>query len=131
MIEERIRKPYSVHSASRAFPQMETGFIIAIIKVLRESGFKVLVRDDPNSIDFGSDVSITIEIRSQKQKVSKVLEAATKLLIDNFDVEYTDKRLKFDGDTDRQFYIANVPYKQQYFDVGNRRLIINPTYEIM
>lgn len=111
-------------SISYGFPQMEAGFIIAVVEMLRKFDYDVEVNGSLTKTNFGNDVQIVIKnLTVEQQSDDSIFNAAILMLTEKFVIDNG-----FLGNGDYQIYIANTPYKTNYFDYGNRRLLVNPTY---
>jgi len=122
--EKTVKSPFDTQRISYGFPQMEAGFIIAVIQMLRMYEYDVEVNGSLTETDFGSDVQIVIKNpTAEQQNDESQFTAAIVILTENFDLDNG-----FLDNGDYQIYIANIPNKINYFDYGNRRLLVNPTY---
>ena len=95
-----MKKYFSqIYSITLAFPQMETGFIIGMIQMLRMNDYQVEVNGSLTGIDFGNDVIILIK-NPPKREVTETDESqfvnVIELLNHNFNIQAsTMKRVNF------------------------------------
>ena len=113
-----------VSGVAFSFPQMETGFIIAVVQMLRMYEYDVEVNGSLTETNFSCDVQIVIKnLTVEEQLDDSILTAAILILTENFELDNG-----FLSNGDYQIYIAYIGSKKNHFDYGNRRLLDNPTY---